>query len=173
MTTKLTDEELAQIEQRASVATKGPFHWVQIGRGACDALVITMDGREARREDQYLFAHAQADLAALSAEVRRLQEELAVEKAETERTRIQRGTARQQAAEFQQMFHLAIKERDQARQKAREFWGTIKLYIRSQGCFTGAQNEERIARALKGHEWLEPSAARSAAAAKEQERCEE
>jgi uncharacterized coiled-coil DUF342 family protein len=46
-------------------------------------------------------------------------------------------------------------EREEARAKARQFWGTIKLYIRSQKCFTEAQNKERIARALEGHEWME------------------
>lgn len=52
------------------------------------------------------------------------------------------------------------KERNDAREKARVFWGTIKLYIRSQRCFTEAQNEGRIARALDGHPWLEENSCR-------------
>ena len=69
---KVTDKELDRIEKLVKAATPGPFHWVSIGRGTCDSLYILMDGREATRNDQYLFAHAQADMAALVAEVRRL-----------------------------------------------------------------------------------------------------
>lgn len=58
-------------------------------------------------------------------EIRRLKQQLAEEKAETERTRIQRATARQQAAEFQQMFHLAIKEKETWQQRVAEMGRAI------------------------------------------------
>lgn len=61
----ITRKELATIRKRVRAATPGPFHWVQLGRGTCDSPCITLDGREATRADQYLFAHAQSDLAAL------------------------------------------------------------------------------------------------------------
>jgi hypothetical protein len=46
-------------------------------------------------------------------------------------------------------------ERDEAREVARRFWGTMKLYIRGQTCFSVSQNEERIARRLAESPWLE------------------
>lgn len=68
----MTTQELAKIKARAQSATPGPFHWVSLGRGTCDSPCITLDGRQATRADQYLFAHAQADISALVAEVERL-----------------------------------------------------------------------------------------------------
>jgi hypothetical protein len=86
----VTKEELAKIESRALAASPGPFHWVQIGTGPCDSPCITLDGRPSIRADQYLFAHAQSDIIALVAEVRRLRLQLE----ETDRTldRYQRGS---------------------------------------------------------------------------------
>lgn len=75
---RMTDEELAQIKERAEKATEGPWKCADTTDGAwlLDDADLIVAGTFGREEDASFTAHAREDIPKLIAEVERLRERL-------------------------------------------------------------------------------------------------